>query len=137
MLAAKLARDLGADAAIVTTNGGGNAHTDTMLTVRACERAGVRAVAVVAEMSGLTDWVPEADSIVSCGNAEEQVDAWAPTASSAGRASSTAATPPAAAPSRSETTSARPARWANRVCEARAGRRAIAVAGPVSSRPSA
>jgi glycine reductase len=78
MLAAKLAGDLGAGGAIVTTDGGGNSHTDTMLTVRACERAGIRAVAVVAEMGGLTDHVPEADSIVSTGNAEELVAAWRP-----------------------------------------------------------
>jgi hypothetical protein len=56
-----------------------------MLTVRACEEAGVRTTAIVAEMadpesttSGLTDWVPEADSIVSVGNAEESVPAWKP-----------------------------------------------------------
>jgi hypothetical protein len=27
---------------------------------------------------GLTDWVPEADSVVSAGNAEELVPAWTP-----------------------------------------------------------
>jgi glycine reductase len=78
MLAAKLAGDLGADGAIVTTDAGGNSHTDTMLTVRACERAGIRAVALVAEMGGLTDHVPEADAIVSVGNAEELVPEWRP-----------------------------------------------------------
>ena len=77
--------ELGADGAIVTTDAGGNSHTDVMLTVRACEAAGVRTTAIVAEMadpdataSGLTDWVPEADSIVSAGNAEELVPAWIP-----------------------------------------------------------
>src|SRR5262249_47279633 len=72
LLAAKLARELGVDGAIVTTTGGGNSHTDTMLTCRACERAGIRTVVVCAEQanpqvpgSGLTDWVPEADAIVS------------------------------------------------------------------------
>jgi glycine reductase complex component B subunit alpha and beta len=79
MLAAKLARELGADGAIVTTDGGGNSHTDTMLTVRACEREGIRAVALVAELGGLTDHVPEADAIISVGNAEELVPAWPPT----------------------------------------------------------
>jgi glycine reductase complex component B subunit alpha and beta len=78
MLAAKLARELAAEGAIVTTDAGGNSHTDTMLTVRACERAGVRTVALVAEMGGLTDWVPEADSVVSTGNAEELVPEWRP-----------------------------------------------------------
>jgi glycine reductase len=78
MLAARLARELGADGALVTTDAGGNSHTDTMLTVRACERLGVRTVAVVAEMGGLTDHVPEADAVVSVGNAEEYVPAWQP-----------------------------------------------------------
>jgi glycine reductase complex component B subunit alpha and beta len=78
MLAARLACELGADGAIVTTDAGGNSHTDTMLTVRACERAGVRTVAIVAEMGGLTDHVPEADAIVSAGNAEELVPEWRP-----------------------------------------------------------
>jgi glycine reductase complex component B subunit alpha and beta len=83
--AAEAALERGADGAIVTTDAGGNSHTDVMLTVRACERAGVRTAAIVAEMadpdavgSGLTDWVPEADSIVSVGNAEELVPAWTP-----------------------------------------------------------
>jgi hypothetical protein len=49
-----------------------------MLTVRACERAGIRTVALVAEMGGLTDHVPEADAIVSAGNAEELVPEWRP-----------------------------------------------------------
>jgi glycine reductase complex component B subunit alpha and beta len=78
MFAAKLTSELGADGAIVTTDAGGNSHTDTMLTVRACERAGIRTVAIVAEMGGLTDWVPEADAIVSVGNAEELVPEWRP-----------------------------------------------------------
>jgi hypothetical protein len=83
--AAEAAAGLGAEGAIVTTDAGGNSHTDVMLTVRACEEAGIRTTAIVAEMadpdsttSGLTDWVPEADSIVSTGNAEEIVPAWTP-----------------------------------------------------------
>ena len=83
--AAEAAVALGADGAVITTDAGGNSHTDTMLTVRACELAGVRTTAIVAEMadpdatsSGLTDWVGEADSIVSAGNAEELVPAWEP-----------------------------------------------------------
>jgi glycine reductase len=78
MLAAKLAGELGADGAIVTTDAGGNSHTDTMLTVRACEQAGIGTVALSAEMGGLTDHVPEADCIVSTGNAEEYVAEWFP-----------------------------------------------------------
>jgi glycine reductase complex component B subunit alpha and beta len=83
--AARVAAELGADAVVITTDGGGNSHTDTMLTCRACERAGIRTVVVVAEMAdpdatnpGLTDWVPEADCIASPGNAEELVPAWTP-----------------------------------------------------------
>jgi glycine reductase len=83
--AAKAAVALGAEGAVITTDAGGNSHTDVMLTVRACEEAGVRTTAIVAEMadpgstsSGLTDWVAEADSIVSAGNAEELVPAWTP-----------------------------------------------------------
>lgn len=77
-LAAKLARQIGADGAILTTIGGGNSHTDTMLTCRACEQLGVRTTVIVAEMGGLTDHVPEADAMVSVGNAEELVSEWRP-----------------------------------------------------------
>jgi Glycine/sarcosine/betaine reductase component B subunits len=83
--AAAAALALGAEGAIVTTDAGGNSHTDTMLTCRACERAGVRTAVIVAEMAdpdatnpGLTDWVAEADCLVSAGNAEELVDEWTP-----------------------------------------------------------
>ena len=83
--AAQAALALGVDGAIVTTDAGGNSHTDVMLTCRACEEAGVRTTVIVAEMAdpeatdpGLTDWVPEADCIVSSGNAEELVPAWTP-----------------------------------------------------------
>lgn len=83
--AARLARELGADGAIITTDAGGNSHTDTMLTCRACERAGVRTAVIVSEQAdptstgtGLVDWVPEADCIVSVGNSEDPVPAWTP-----------------------------------------------------------
>lgn len=83
--AAGAARELGADGVVITTDGGGNSHTDVMLTCRACEQAGIRTTVIVAEMAdpqstnpGLTDWVPEADCIVSAGNAEELVTAWKP-----------------------------------------------------------
>ena len=83
--AAGVARELGADGVVITTDAGGNSHTDVMLTCRACEQAGIRTTVIVAEMAdpestnpGLTDWVPEADCIVSAGNAEELVPAWKP-----------------------------------------------------------
>jgi sarcosine reductase len=83
--AAARADELGADGVIITTDAGGNSHTDVMLTCRACEAAGIRSTVILAEETDpestrpiLTDWVPEADSIVSTGNVEELVEAWAP-----------------------------------------------------------
>ena len=83
--AAEAAAQLGVDGVVITTDAGGNSHTDTMLTCRACEAAGIRTTVIVAEMAdpdttnpGLTDWVAEADCIVSAGNAEELAPAWRP-----------------------------------------------------------
>jgi sarcosine reductase len=83
--AAERALEVGADGVIITTDAGGNSHTDVMLTCRACEQAGIRTTVVLAEETDpestrpiLTDWVPEADSIVSTGNVEELVEEWTP-----------------------------------------------------------
>jgi glycine reductase len=83
--AAARARELEADGVIITTDAGGNSHTDVMLTCRACEQAGIRTTVILAEETDpestrpiLTDWVAEADSIVSTGNVEELVEAWTP-----------------------------------------------------------
>ncbi len=83
--AAAVAKEVRADGAIITTDAGGNSHTDVMLTCRACERAGVKTVVVLAEETDLdstepilTDWVVEADAIVTAGNAEDFVEAWEP-----------------------------------------------------------
>ncbi len=83
--AATVAGELGADGVVITTDAGGNSHTDVMLTCRACEQADIRTTVVLAEETDpqstrpiLTDWVREADSIVSTGNVEELVEAWAP-----------------------------------------------------------
>lgn len=83
--AAARAQELGADGVVVTTDAGGNSHTDVMLTCRACEQAGIRTTLILAEETDpestrpiLTDWVEEADSIVSTGNVEELVAAWTP-----------------------------------------------------------
>jgi glycine reductase len=79
LLAAKLAAQLGAQGAILTTFSSGNSHTDTMLTCRACETLGIRTALLLVETNGgLTDFVPEADCIVSVGNEDELVDGWAP-----------------------------------------------------------
>jgi glycine reductase complex component B subunit alpha and beta len=79
------AQELGAGGVVITTDAGGNSHTDVMLTCRACEKAGIRTTVILAEETDpdstrpiLTDWVPEADSIVSAGNVEELVPEWAP-----------------------------------------------------------
>jgi hypothetical protein len=83
--AAARAGELGADGVVITTDAGGNSHTDVMLTCRVCEQAGIKTTVVLAEETDpestrpiLTDWVPEADSIVSTGNVEELVEAWTP-----------------------------------------------------------
>jgi sarcosine reductase len=83
--AAEVAAWLGADGVVITTDAGGNSHTDVMLTCRACEQAGIRTTVILAEETDpqstkpiLTDWVPEADSVVSTGNVEELVEAWEP-----------------------------------------------------------
>jgi glycine reductase complex component B subunit alpha and beta len=83
--AAAVAAELQADGVVITTDAGGNSHTDVMLTCRACEQAGIRTTVVLAEETDpdstkpiLTDWVREADSIVSTGNVEELVESWTP-----------------------------------------------------------
>jgi Glycine/sarcosine/betaine reductase component B subunits len=79
MLSAELARRLGADGVICTTFETGNSQTDTMLTVRSCERLSIRTVALLAESNGgLTDHVPEADCLVSVGNEDDLAPAWTP-----------------------------------------------------------
>jgi glycine reductase len=79
MLSARLAESLGADGVVCTTFSSGNSHTDTMLTVRACESLGIRTTAIISETNGgLTDHVVEADSIVSVGNEDQLVDPWTP-----------------------------------------------------------
>jgi glycine reductase len=76
---AELVAGLGADGVVCTTFSSGNSHTDTMLTVRACERRGIATVGLLCETNGgLTDHVPEADCLVSTGNEDELVDAWTP-----------------------------------------------------------
>ncbi|MEP6759599.1 MAG: glycine/sarcosine/betaine reductase component B subunit, partial [Actinomycetota bacterium] len=76
---ASIAEHLGAAAAICTTFSSGDSHTDTMLAVQACERLGIRTVALVCETNGgLTDHVPEATSLISTGNEDELVEAWTP-----------------------------------------------------------
>ena len=79
--AIKLTVDLAADGAIVSKEGFGNPDTDLMMILGGLEKAGVKAVAITDEFAGadggsqsLADTTPEADAIVSVGNANERVD---------------------------------------------------------------
>lgn len=72
--AAKLARMLGADGAIITHDAGGNDFMEVMQTVQACERLGIKTVLVAPEAPPeagglpLLMELPEADAIVSTGS---------------------------------------------------------------------
>ena len=73
--AAQLAERFGADGAIITWLGSGNAFLDVMLTVRACEKRHIRTTLVTYEYGGkdgvdspLLFYVPEADAAVSTGS---------------------------------------------------------------------
>jgi glycine reductase len=79
--AARLAKTLGADGALVTWIGGGNAFVDVMLTVQACERNGIKTVLVTYEHGGkdgrdspLLFYVAEADAVVTTGSLDRAVD---------------------------------------------------------------
>jgi hypothetical protein len=86
MIAARLARSLGATGAIVASYGTGNAQTGTMLTCRACEAMGVKTTVMVSETNaGFIDHVPEADAVISVGNHEELVREWEPETTLGGR----------------------------------------------------
>ncbi|ATW27215.1 glycine/sarcosine/betaine reductase component B subunit [Candidatus Formimonas warabiya] len=80
-LAAEIADASEVEGVIVTTEGAGNAHIDTMLTCQECEKRGLHTVILLNEMSdtngndpGFIDFVPEADAIVSVGNREEIIE---------------------------------------------------------------
>jgi len=78
--AVDLVRGLGAHGAIVTKEGFGNPDADLMMITRGLEQAGIKAVAMTDEYAGtdggsqsLADTTPEADAIVSTGNANQRV----------------------------------------------------------------
>jgi len=80
--AAKLAKMLGAEGAVIAFEGGGGATVDFMLTVKACEQVGIQPVAEMFEHapagSGefpIVYHVPAADAIVSRGAACEIITA--------------------------------------------------------------
>ena len=83
--AAQLARSLGADAALITWTGSGNAFVEIMLTIRACERLGIKTVLVTYEYGGkdgvdspLLFYANEATAVVSTGSRDRWIDLPAP-----------------------------------------------------------
>jgi len=80
--AAKLAKMLGAQGAVVAFEGGGGATVDFMLTVKACEQLGIHPVAEMFEQAAVGSGefpivyhVPAADAIVSRGATSEMITA--------------------------------------------------------------
>ena len=78
---ARLARMLDADAALITWLGSGNAFVDVMLTVRACEEAGIKTVLVTYEYGGkdgvdspLLFYTPTANALVSTGSRDRWLE---------------------------------------------------------------
>jgi len=79
--AARLAKAMGADGALVTWIGGGNAFVDVMLTVRACEKSGIKTTLVTYENGGkegrdspVLFYVAEADAVVSTGSLDKTLE---------------------------------------------------------------
>lgn len=78
-IAANLIQKLDAKGVIISWEGGGNAATDAMLTLQACEKRGIKAVPFTFEFGGpdgtegilLVDDVPEARYVVSSGSIEK------------------------------------------------------------------
>lgn len=78
--AAKLARMLDADGAVLTAEGGGNSAIDLMLACRYMEQDGIRTVVLSGEGPGADGYgfplfytAPEADAVVSVGSEDETV----------------------------------------------------------------
>lgn len=79
--AIELARGLEPDGAVISKEGFGNPDADLMMLIRGLEQAGIRCVALTDEYAGgegrsqsLADTTPEADALVSTGNANEQIE---------------------------------------------------------------
>ncbi|MDI7258471.1 MAG: glycine/sarcosine/betaine reductase component B subunit [Thermodesulfobacteriota bacterium] len=80
-MAAGLAKLMQIDGVIVSANAGGQQLVDFMFVCQQCEKRGIKAVGIVAEMAnqdgadfGFPIVLPEADALVSTGNREELVD---------------------------------------------------------------
>ena len=79
--AVELVRSLGAAGAVISKEGFGNPDADQMLLIRGLEAAGIRTVGLTDEYAGtsgasqsLADTTPEADALVSVGNANALID---------------------------------------------------------------
>ncbi len=79
--AAQVAQSLGAEAAVITWLGSGNAFLEVMLTVRACEEKGVKTVLVTYEYGGqdgtdspLLFYDATADAVVSTGSRDRALE---------------------------------------------------------------
>ncbi len=78
--AVELVKELNADGVVISKEGFGNPDADLMLLIRGLEEAGIATVAITDEFAGsdgaspsLADTTPEADALVSVGNANERV----------------------------------------------------------------
>lgn len=78
LFTSKLAHFLGADGAILVTEGHGNPDEDIMMNVRSLENYGVKTVIISDELGGrdgkspgLADWTPECNAMVSVGNTHQ------------------------------------------------------------------
>ena len=78
--ASKLVKLIGADGAIISEEGFGNPDTDLMMLCKKMEEYGIKTVLITDEYAGqdgasqsLADAVPQADAVISVGNANEVV----------------------------------------------------------------
>lgn len=76
----KLVRQLNADGVVISKEGFGNPDADLMMLIRDLELSGIKTVAITDEFAGplgdsqsLADSVPQADAIVSVGNANQPI----------------------------------------------------------------
>ena len=76
----ELVKSLGSDGAVISKEGFGNPDADQMMLIRGLEEAGIKTVSITDEFAGadgssqsLADVTPEADAIISVGNANERV----------------------------------------------------------------
>jgi sarcosine reductase len=78
--ASKLVKLIGAEGAIITEEGFGNPDTDLMMLCKKVEECGIKTVLITDEYAGrnggsqsLADAVPQADAVISVGNANEVI----------------------------------------------------------------